>query len=57
MAGIAAVVAFVLAWIFHGFGFSGNAWIGPTGLLYLGLALLTLHLLGVATGLPWRRSA
>lgn len=53
--GIAAVVAFLLAWILNAFHV-GNDWIGPHPLLYLGAAFLAVHLLGVATGVPWRRS-
>jgi len=52
MSGFLAFVAFVLAVIFHGFGFAPNHWLDWTGLVLLGAALLCLHLLGVGTGMP-----
>ena len=52
MFGILALVCFVLAVLFHGTGFDPNAWLNWTGVALAGLAFLTLHLLGVAVGMP-----
>ena len=54
MFGIAAIVAFLLAYLLHGFG-TGNQWVGPAALLYLGLALLAAHV--VVGWWPARHSA
>ena len=51
MCGILAVLAFALAFLFHGFAFKGNVWVDPPSMMYLGLVFLALHLLGVGAGL------
>ena len=48
MFGIAAIIVFALAYLFHGFGFAGNAWISPGALTILGLFLLAVHLVAGA---------
>jgi hypothetical protein len=53
MFGIAAIVAFLLAYLMHGFG-AGNAWVGWVGLMLLGLACLAVHL--VTGWWPTRRA-
>jgi hypothetical protein len=54
--GIIAVVAFGVAFIFHGAGFHGSAWVSWQSFALIGFVFLTLHLLGVATGVRvWRR--
>lgn len=55
MLGILAAVAFLLAFLFHGAGFAGSPWLDWESLLLAGLALLALHLLGVAP-VTWRRA-
>ena len=55
MFGIAAVILFVLSFLFHGFGFTGNAWVDAVSFLYAGLACLALHLLGVGPGFSLKR--
>lgn len=51
MAGILALLAFALAFVFHGAGFNANAWLGWQSMALLGLVLLALHLV-LGTGLP-----
>lgn len=56
MLGILAVVAFILAFFFHGAGFTTSAWLDWQSLMLAGLVLLALHLLGVAPfGVRWTR--
>jgi predicted Co/Zn/Cd cation transporter (cation efflux family) len=52
--GILAVLAFALAFLFHGFRFAGNSWVDPASLAYLGLTFLALHLLGVGVAVVER---
>jgi len=52
MTGILALLAFALAFVFHAYGFAPNHWFDWTGLVITGLALLTLHMLGVGTRVP-----
>lgn len=54
MLGFAAVVVFVLAWVFALFGGPGPAFFHPLTLAFLGLALLAAHLV-LGPWLPWRR--
>ncbi len=56
MAGIVAVVLFVLAFVLHGSKAVMPVWIDPTALSYLGLAFLALHVTGVPTW-PGRRQS
>ena len=56
MLGFAAVVVFVLAWVFALFGGPGPAFFHPQTLAYLGLALLAAHLV-LGSWLPWKRGA
>lgn len=49
MGGIAAIL-FVIAFFINGSGTSTNVWFSPTSLMLLGLACLSLHLLGVGKG-------
>jgi hypothetical protein len=53
--GILAAIAFAIGFIFHGAGFTGSAWTGWQSFMLLGLFLLTLHLLGVATAIRVKR--
>jgi hypothetical protein len=46
--GILAIVALAIAFIFHGAGFHGSAWVDWQSFMLLGLVFLALHLLGVA---------
>lgn len=55
MLGFAAVLAFVLAWVFAMFGGPGPAFFHPLTLAFLGLALLSAHLLPAGSWPPWRR--
>jgi hypothetical protein len=54
--GFAAVLAFVLAWVFALFGGPGPAFFHPLTLAFLGLALLAAHLV-LGSWLPWRKGA
>jgi len=54
MLGVAAVVLFVLAWVFALFGGPGPAFFHPLTLAFLGLALLAAHLV-FGSYLPLRR--
>lgn len=45
--GIAALILFVLAFLFHGFGFHPSPWLDAASMGWAGLACLTLHLLGI----------
>jgi hypothetical protein len=45
--GILAVVAFAIAFVFHGAGFTGSPWVGWQSFMILGLVFLALHQLGV----------
>lgn len=53
MFGIAALVCFIIGFVFHGSAAVTNAWFDPTSLLLAGLAFLTLHLMGY--GASWIR--
>jgi len=55
MLGLLALLAFVLAWVFALFGGPGPAFFHPLTLAYLGLALLTAHLVLGLLPVPWRR--
>lgn len=44
MLGILAVVAFILAWVFHGAGFAPSPWFDSDALTILGLLFLALQL-------------
>jgi hypothetical protein len=46
LSGLLAFVSFLLAFVFHGFGFHGGSWVSPVSLLYLGLVFLALHVSG-----------
>jgi hypothetical protein len=50
VAGILALIAFALAVLFHGFGFSPDAWLDWEGMALLGLFFLALA--PFASGLP-----
>lgn len=52
MTGILAILAFALAVVFHGYGFTPNHWFDWTGMTLLGALLLALHLLGIGSGFP-----
>ena len=56
MAGLLALVAFLLAWVFAMFGGPGPAFFHPLTLAFLGLALLTLHLVWGPPVAFWRRT-
>lgn len=47
MAAVLALLAFVVAFIFHGAGFNPGAWFNWQGLAVLGLVFVALHLLAV----------
>lgn len=51
MLGVLAVVAFLIAWIFHAAGFHAPAWLNGTSFALAGLAFLALHLV-VGSVLP-----
>jgi len=51
VAGILALLAFALAFVFHGAGFNPSAWLGWQSMALLGLLLLALHLVA-GSGLP-----
>lgn len=55
MFGIAALVCFIVAYIFHGTAAVTSAWFDPTGLMLAGLAFGALHLLDYGTKWPPRR--
>ena len=57
MLGFAAVVVFVLAWVFAVFGGPGPAFFHPLTLAFLGLALLAAHLVMGSGWPPWKRGA
>lgn len=46
MFGIAALVSFIVAVVFHGTHTAPNIWLDPTSLMMAGLAFLTAHLMG-----------
>lgn len=52
MFGIAAVVAFILAYLFKGAGFDPSPWFDWQALTVLGLLFLTLSGLGVGPAVP-----
>ena len=52
MSGVLALVAFILAFVFHGAGFSPSPWWNWQGMALAGLVLLVLFLLDVGTGFP-----
>lgn len=51
-----AALFFAVAFIFHGAGFAGTAWIDWQSFVLLGLVCLALQLVGVGTGLIVRRT-
>lgn len=55
MFGLAALVCFILGYVFHGAATITNAWFDPTGMTLAGLAFLALHLLGDKVSWPPRR--
>lgn len=52
MTGIAALFAFFLAFLFHGFKFAPDLWWNWQGLVLAGLVFLTLYIMGLGTGFP-----
>jgi hypothetical protein len=55
--GILAIIAFTVAFIFQGTGFTGSAWVDWQSFELAGLAFLALHVLGVAATLTVRRKS
>jgi hypothetical protein len=55
--GILAIVAFAIAFVFHGAAFTGSAWVDWQSFMILGLVFLALHLLGVGAGLTIHRNS
>jgi hypothetical protein len=57
MFGILAVIAFGVAFIFHGTGFTGSTWVDWQSFTLAGLVFLALHTLGVATTITVHRKS
>lgn len=55
MFGLAALVCFIVGYIFHGAATVTSFWFDPTAMMLAGLAFGTLHLMGYGTTWPPRR--
>ncbi len=55
MFGMAALSAFLMGWVLHVTRTVTPIWLDSTSLTLAGLALLTLHLLGIGAAWPTRR--